>query len=102
MLYKFRSKAGGDIVMLGANGDEVLRAMGREPAAQGIIEAADMAAALQRVEAALSAGAGGAGGAGRAGSARDESAVSLRQRLWPMVELMKRAQAAGEPIVCGA
>lgn len=96
MLYKFRSKAGGDIVMLGANGDEVLRAMGREPAAQGIVEAADMAAALQRVEAALSAGTGSPAGA------RDESAVSLRQRLWPMVELMKRAQAAGEPIVWGA
>jgi hypothetical protein len=28
--------------------------------------------------------------------------VSLRQRVWPMVEMIKRALAAREPIVWGA
>jgi hypothetical protein len=37
---------------------------------------------------------------GGAGPVSDH--VSLRQRVWPMVEMMKRAQAAGEPIVWGA
>jgi hypothetical protein len=27
--------------------------------------------------------------------------VGLKQRVWPMVEMMKRAHAAGEPIVWG-
>jgi hypothetical protein len=27
--------------------------------------------------------------------------VALRQRLWPMVDMLKRAAAAGEPVVWG-
>ena len=27
--------------------------------------------------------------------------VALRQRLWPLVEMLRRAQAAGEPVVWG-
>ncbi|MCW5640107.1 MAG: DUF1840 family protein, partial [Rubrivivax sp.] len=38
MIYKFRSKAAGDLIMLPAHGDQLLRLLGREPAAQGIIE----------------------------------------------------------------
>ena len=45
MLYKFKCKAGGDLIMLGPNGDTLLRAIGREPAAQGISEPPAMAAA---------------------------------------------------------
>ena len=33
MIYRFRSPATGDVVMLGASGDELLRILGREPAA---------------------------------------------------------------------
>ena len=29
------------------------------------------------------------------------AAVSLRQRVWPMVEMLRRAQAADEPVVWG-
>ena len=31
MLYKFKSKAAGDVIMLGPNGDQMLRIIGREP-----------------------------------------------------------------------
>ena len=41
MLYKFKSKATGDVIMLGANGDQVMRIIRKEPAAQGIIAVAD-------------------------------------------------------------
>ena len=27
--------------------------------------------------------------------------VSLRQRVWPMIEMLRRAHAAGEPVVWG-
>jgi len=38
MLYKFKSKATGDLIMLEPNGRQVLRLIGKEPTAQGIIE----------------------------------------------------------------
>ena len=103
MIYKFKSKAGGDLLMLGPNGDALMRTLGREPAAQGIIEPAAMAAAIQAIEQAVLADEAarqgtdhsGAAGAGRA------DAISLRQRFWPMAELLKRAQQAGEPVLWG-
>ena len=105
MLYKFKSKATGDVIMLGANGDQVMRIIGKEPAAQGIIAVADMRAAIAALQAAVaqseakhepaddaSAPAGATPGADR---------VSLRQRVWPLVEMLKRAHGAGEPVVWG-
>ena len=50
MIYKFKSKAAGDVIMLGPNGDQMLRLLGREPAAKGIIEVADMAAAIAALQ----------------------------------------------------
>ena len=106
MIYKFKSKAAGDVIMLGASGDDVLRTIGKSPAAQGIVEVADMPAAMQAIEAAITADESAherAGQDARSGgqSAPSRDGVSLRQRAWPLVEMMKRAHAAGEPIVWG-
>lgn len=99
MIYKFKSKATGDLIMLGANGDEMLRIIGKEPAAKGIIEVADMPAAMAALQAAVLAEEPAGDDAG------DETApqggVTLRQRVWPVVEMMKVAHAAGQPIVWG-
>jgi hypothetical protein len=103
MIYKFRSKAAGDVVMLGANGDQLLRALGREPAAQGIIEVAARPAAIAALERAVADEE--ARGADEGDDAGDEPhatrGIGLRQRVWPMVEMLRRSQAAGEPIVWG-
>lgn len=106
MIYKFKSKAAGDVIMLAKSGDEVLRSIGKEPAAQGIIEAAAMPDAMRRVEAAIAADEAArelaeqeARSEGRTPAPRD--GVSLRQRAWPLVEMMKRSHAAGEAIVWG-
>lgn len=110
MIYKFKSKAGGDVLMLGPNGDALLRTLGREPAAKGIIEPAAMAAAIQAIEQAVladeAARAATRPGADASGQADEASAggrdgISLRQRFWPMVDLLKRARQAGEPVVWG-
>jgi len=42
MIYKFKSKAAGDVIMMGPNGDEVLRTIGKAPAPKGIIEPSAM------------------------------------------------------------
>ena len=48
MIYKFKSKATGDTIMLGPNGDQMLRLLGRDPALKGIIEVAAMPAGQMR------------------------------------------------------
>lgn len=106
MLYKFKSPATGDLIMLGPNGDQMLRLLGREPAPRGIIETVSMAAAIAALQSAITdAEAPAAADADNAAEAGDEgagrNAVGLRQRLWPMVEMLRRAQAAGEPVTWG-
>ena len=55
MIYKFRSKAAGDLIMLEPHGDQLLRLLGREPAPKGIIEPAQMPAAIAALQAAVRA-----------------------------------------------
>ncbi len=102
MLYKFRSKASGDVIMLPVHGDALLRLLGREPAARGIFEPAHMPALLAALEAAVAqAEAGEAEAPTRETGDDGPRAVGLRQRLWPMIELLHRSHAAGEPVVWG-
>ncbi len=95
MIYKFKSKVAGDVIMLQSHGDQLLTLIGRQPAAKGIIEVADMPAAIEALHnAAAQAGA-------PAEDANGERGVGLRQRVWPMIQMMERSHAAGEPIVWG-
>ena len=95
MIYKFRSKAAGDVIMLQPHGDQLLRLIGREPSAKGIIEVADMAGAIEALQnAAAQSDAPGE-------EPNGERGVGLKQRVWPMIELLKRSSAAAEPIVWG-
>jgi Domain of unknown function (DUF1840) len=109
MIYKFKSKATGDVIMLGPNGDQLLRLLGREPSPKGIFEPAAMPAMVETLKAAVLADE-----AARSRQPADDTAgpeaadepaargkVSLRQRVWPMVEMFGRAHAAGEPVVWG-
>jgi hypothetical protein len=101
MIYKFKSKAAGDVIMLGPNGDEMLRLLGREPAATGIIEPAGMPAALAALQAAVAAEEKQRSSPPDEVRPPAERSISLRQRVWPMVEMLRRAHAAGQPVVWG-
>jgi hypothetical protein len=97
MIYKFKSPATGDVIMMGPQGDQLLRLLGREPAPKGIIEATAMPAAIAALQAAVDAE--------EAPQDQDNDKprpVGLRQRVWPMVEMLKRAHAAGKPVTWGA
>ena len=106
MIYKFKSKAAGDVIMMGPAGDDVLRTIGKSPAAQGIIEVAAMAGAIGAIEQAVAAD-----DAARAQAEKEAAAegrklpprdgVTLRQRAWPLVEMMKRSMAENADIVWG-
>jgi hypothetical protein len=106
MIYKFKSKAAGDVIMMGPTGDQVLRAIGRDASAKGIFEVADMPAAIAALERAIADDEAArrraeeeAAAEGKKLAPRD--AVSLRQRAWPLVEMMRRSMAERQPIVWG-
>ena len=100
MLYKFKSKAAGDVIMLGPNGDQVMRLVGREPAAQGIFEVAHMSQLISALEQAVAAD-DAARKQDSDEAQRKGDGVSLRQRVWPLVEMLRRCHAAKEVITWG-
>jgi hypothetical protein len=103
MIYKFKSKSAGDVIMMKPGGDQVLEIIGKTPAPQGILQVADMPAAMQALEAAIAAEDTAKKDAddedSPAGAARDR--VSLRQRAWPLLDMIKRSHAAGHDVVWG-
>lgn len=104
-MYRFKSKPSADLLMTQGVGDQILRIIGKRPAAQGIIEAAALPAAIAALERAVTvAEANPDTAVDASGQAADVPAydkISLRQRAWPFVEMMKRAQAEGADVVWG-
>jgi hypothetical protein len=104
MLYKFKSKAAGDVIMLGPNGDAVMRLVGREPAAKGIFEVQHLPQLIATLEKAVTDD-DACRRQPQAGDEEDKKSVGdgigLRQRVWPLVEMMCRSHAQNEPIVWG-
>lgn len=102
MLYRFKSKAAGDVVMNGPVGDRMLRLLGREPSAQGIVEAAALPAAIAALERAIAdEGRPAAAETGAGRDDRDEPRIGLAQRAYPLLQLMRRAAAEGADVVWG-
>jgi hypothetical protein len=111
MIYKFKSRATGDLVMLGEHGDLLLRLIGREPAPRGIIEPVAMPGVIAALEDAIAAAERGRDPAlppaDRADAHDDEREedparhLGLRQRAWPMIEMLRRAQAEDAAITWG-
>jgi hypothetical protein len=106
MLYRFKSKAGADVIMMADSAEAVLRLMGREPAPQGIFELAALAGLVQALEAGVAAdeaqfqrAVDEARAAGQPVPRRQ--GVSLRQRAWPLHELMQRSLKEKTDVVWG-
>lgn len=106
MLYKFKSKATGDLIMLEPNGRRVLEIIGKDAGAQGIVLAEEMPAAIAALEAAIAREEEDQKRAIEEAKAKGEvpprfDSVSLRQRAVPFIDMLKRASAAGKEIVWG-
>lgn len=105
MIYKFKTKAAGDLIMLRLSGDQVLRVIGKS-AAKGIIEPTAMPAAIMAIEEAIAQeeaqrrkADAQAIAEGRTPSRAD--GVTLRQRTWPFLDMLKRASGQDAAIVWG-
>ena len=112
MLYKFKSKATGDLIMLGPQGEQLLKLLGRSPAAQGIFEPEAMPQAWALLEQAVKDEESARGEAKPHNPSEPNAeedpqdatatgAVSLRQRVWPFIDMLKRAHAEQQPVVWG-
>jgi hypothetical protein len=106
MLYKFKSKAAGDLIMLEPNGRRVLDIIGKDAGPKGIILPEEMPAALQALEGAIAREESEHQAAIDEAKAKGQvppkfDAVSLRQRAVPFMDMLKRCSAAGKEIVWG-
>lgn len=105
MLYEFKSKATGTVTMTGAVAEQVLRAVGKEPGPQGIFTVEQLGPAIASLQAAVDRerAEGSASRNDRADDGEDEGprGVSLAQRAWPFIEMLRAAQAAGKVVTWG-
>ena len=106
MLYKFKSKAAGDLIMLEPNGRRVLEVIGKDPGPKGIIEPAQMPGAIAALEAAIAREEAEQQAAIREAEDKGEVApkfpdISLRQRAVPFIDMLRRCEKAGKEIVWG-
>lgn len=117
MSITFKSQATGDLFMVQAHAESLLKLLGKTPSAKGIIEPKDMPAALETLRA-LGDEVAEDEGASAPERAQDDDAderedgeprepgflgerVSLRLRAWPLVQMLEKAHAADKPIVWG-
>jgi len=89
MLVKFDSKVG-EFTMLGDDAKALLKMLGHSGTIPGAILAEDVPAALQRLEAALKATAAPVADT-RTDDEEDEEPVSVQQRAYPLLELLRNA-----------
>ncbi|HSV54754.1 MAG TPA: DUF1840 domain-containing protein [Burkholderiaceae bacterium] len=106
MLYKFKSKAAGDLIMLEPNGRRVLEIIGKDAGPKGIILPEQMAAAVSALQAAIDRE------EAEQKAVVDEAitkgdvpppleSVLLRHRAMPFIDMLKRCEQAGKEIVWG-
>ena len=112
MLYKFKSKTTGTVIMLQPSGQRVLEIIGKDRAtaasAQGIILPEQMPAAIVALEAAILQEEAQHKAARAQAREQDDAAlprleaVSLRQRATPFIDMLRRCAKDGTDIVWGA
>jgi Domain of unknown function (DUF1840) len=106
MIYKFKSPAAGDLIMLESNGRRVLEIIGKDPSATGIILPDQMAVAQAAIQQAIEHEEAQQKAAIQDAKAQGKSvpvfeAISLRKRAWPMVEMLQRCAKEKAPITWG-
>jgi hypothetical protein len=118
MLYEFRSRATGTVVMTADVAEPLLRAMGKEPTPSGIVTVAQLPEIIARLERARTHSSMEAPAQTdhpskllsqhpptQASTHHDpdtlEPPVSFGARAWPLLDLLQAAHAAGRDVVWG-
>lgn len=93
MLYKFKSKVTGDLIMLEADAKRLLKIMGRDEQTKGIFLVTQMQDAMNALENAVLIE--------EQEGVQDAKVVSLRQRSLPMLKMLKTCRDKSADIVWG-
>ena len=111
MLFKFKSKAASDLIMLEPDARALLKLMLGDDPVKGIVLARDMPATLARLEAAMALESANStthhDSKGLSGAEADDDADALEngvhfsQRAAPMVQMLKRCLAENADLVWG-
>ncbi len=112
MLYKFKSKATGDLIMLEPQGKHILQLIGKESGAKGIILPNEMLAAIDALNAAVlqeelaihaakDASNSEGNDAAAAPITDGPRTISLKQRVVPFIDMLRRAHAEDKEVVWG-
>lgn len=97
MLYKFKSKNAGDVIMLEPNGRKVLEVIGKDAGPKGIILPEEMPAAIQALQDAITLEESGDAESGTVPG----DALGLRQRAMPFIDMLQRNHKSGDDVVWG-
>ncbi len=106
MLYRFKCKATGDVVMLEPNGKQVLEILGKDPAGPGIILLEQMPAAIQALRDAVFEEECEFERLKQEALAKEEDMpdpdrVSLRTRVTPFIDMLNHCMREGCEVVWG-
>ena len=93
MLYKFKSKATGDLIMLEPDAKRLLKIMDREDQVKGIFLANQLSSAIAALELAVSQE--------EDEGLQDPKQISLRQRSLPMLKMLKQCLTQSADVVWG-
>ena len=97
MLYKFKSKNAGDVIMLEPNGRRILEIIGKDPGNKGIILPEQMPAAIKALQDAIALEDSGDEEAGTVPG----DGLGLHQRAIPFIDMLQRNHKAGDEVVWG-
>jgi len=108
-MYKFKSRAAGDLIMLEPNGRQILAILGRNDAesqAKGILLPEHMPEAIRKLETAIQADEEHKANLVKEALEKGEApprfeGITLRQRAVPFIEMIKRCHKAEREIVWG-
>lgn len=106
MLYKFKSQAAGDVIMLEANGRSVLQAIGKDAGPTGIILPEQMATAVIALQAAMAREeaeqqAAIVAAKAQGAPAPNFDAINLRKRAVPFIDMLQRCAKENASITWG-
>jgi len=106
MLYKFKSKAAGDLILLQENGERILQIIGKDLTPKGIILPEQIPAAIAALEKAVARAEAPPATEATNGADADKDMpaadrVTLRQRAAPFIDMLQRCHQANTEIVWG-
>ncbi len=110
MLYKFKSKATGDVIMLEPQGRQILQLIGKSPDAKGIVLSDEMPAAIQALREAVAQEEEALAAAEHAQNSQEgaqtsvqsaSGSIRLKQRVVPFIDMLQRAHRENVDVVWG-